>query len=77
MAPKPRKPREMFPYWNPLALWLMVHEGDPAPEKVVDVTTALAIHQLAAGLSDANLRNEIQGTAGKALQASAGALVRK
>jgi hypothetical protein len=78
MAPNAPRPDHLAVNWNPILLWLLIHGGDPGPEQeVADVTTALAIHQLAAGLENAGLRREIQAVAARAVHASAGALAQK
>jgi hypothetical protein len=46
---RPRTPEAVI--MNPILLWLLIHGGDPVEAKVIRLSAALAVKQLAAQLS--------------------------
>ena len=55
---------------NRFLLWLLIYGGDPGPDDpgpVGQLTSVLAIHELAGQLADAGLSREIRGVTTKAI----------
>lgn len=63
-----------------IALWLAIHGGDPSPEELSPSSQLVilqSLRDLAGGLSDAGVRNEVQSVTSKAMASVAQQMIRR
>jgi hypothetical protein len=74
----PPRPEPATAVLDPILLWILIHGGDPAPDKqIARLANAAAIYQLAGRLGTGALRTQIREAAANEIQEAAGALGRK
>jgi hypothetical protein len=58
--------------WNPIALWLLIHGGDPPPDRyTAQIVSGILVQRAAAGIADKALAAQISELGAKAVAQAA------
>lgn len=58
--------------WNPIVLWLLIHGGDPPPDRyTAQIMSGILVQRAAAGIADKTLARQISALGAKAIAQAA------
>jgi len=62
----------LYYQWNPIVLWLLIHGGDPPPDRyTAQIVSGILVQRAAAGIADKALAKQINELGAKAIAQAA------
>ena len=62
----------LYYQWNPIVLWLLIHGGDPPPDRyTAQIVSGILVQRASEGIADKTLARQIRELGAKAIAQAA------